>query len=729
MHFCKPFLVIAILLLPTFSISSQSRCPQPDIEKGFGAYTSIAMDCDTIASKILPKESIYVFKPKELTGTRPCLFLYPKYNNNGPTEYEELISFLVSKKYVVLYPPYKPLNFRRKEIADYTITLDAFIETVEPVRTHIDTTRLGFIGHGFGAGNLPALVKLVVEKLHWGSQGIAMHLLSPWYFHGISKRELQTFAGPVHLIVQTYDNDNINDPRMGYTLFKEINIAPQNKEFYYLYSDFKIGCRLTADFATPLGREAMGGEVNIYDTYGIDRVLDAHLKAVFEKDPKAHTFAFGTGKERTLSMGAWPDGTPVKKMIATDNPEQLLVKKPYINMWTSIRNPYVELSTFRKAFKLYMSHNFRKVRNLTRFVIKSKKVENGELPPVEVFDNPIDSGYGSPGTFTMLIDSVANTVESPHPIYFFHPREKGGPLPLIILVHGYSGPDFRYFEPLIQHMVSKGHGVLFPTYPNLPLATSEKRVAEKIVIIKGGIEAGIAQFKEHMDTTKIACMGQSFGGGMVPMVSHMMLNEKKWGNKAAFLFIMAPWYCCGITPEELQSFPSHTKMVVQVYNDDMTNDHQIAAEMFNAISILKSEKDFITLNSDEFNGVSMQANHFVPYGTKNIYGEENLLDYYGVFRTFDALADYSFNANETAKCVALGDGCKEQTFMGEWAENRPFKPAKVSDEPLAKQSPFQYFYAWDNPLNPRAPLYTEEKKKGWRILKLKEKIRKLNKKD
>lgn len=682
---------------------AQQQCTlSPDW--GFSGAGKHAVEVDTVTSRInlLQKKVLYIFSPQGVDTKVPCIFFYPQYGKENPAEYIEFINYLVSMGNVVIYPPYQNLNFRRSNIKEHTINIDVLKEMASAVREKVDTTRIGFIGHGFGGGIIPAVANMTIRKMGWGKGKTFMYLMSPWYFHGISKRELEAFPDETHLIVQIFENDNINDPQIGFTLFTTIGIPAKNKEFYVLLSDKGKDCRLKSDFTVPLGADAFGGENNILDTAGVYRLCDVCIEAVFRDNKKAHEKAFGTGKARKLATGTFADGTPVAEMVATDKPDEYITKKPYINMWKSPRNPYVDASRFRKGRRLYIGHRFDKVKKLTKFLIKKRQAEKEDPDAVvDLFDNPIDSGYGADGKFTVRIDSVDNPLSPETPVRFFHPAEIDTPLPLILLIHGYSGPDYRYFEPLINHIVSVGYTVLFPPYPNLPLVNGEERVMEKVNIVKKGIDLGLANYARYMDTTRVGVLGQSFGAGMSPCIAYMLFKEKEYGKNGALLYIMAPWYSYGITQEQLQSFPSHVKFIMQVYEDDLTNDHQMAVDIFNSINIPPEEKDYIVLHSDSFEEYTMIANHFVPYGNKNIYGEENLLDYYGVFKLFDALADYSFNNNKEAKVVALGNGSQMQTFMGEWAENRPFKPCDVSDTPKAGQNQYQYFYAWENPLNPR----------------------------
>jgi hypothetical protein len=211
--------------------------------------------------------------------------------------------------------------------------------------------------------------------------------------------------------------------------------------------------------------------------------------------------------------------------------------------------------------------------------------------------------------------------------------------------------------------------------------------------------------KNKIDTSRVAVAGQSFGGGMAPSIGYQMFLEKKWGGNGAFLFITAPWYSFDITQEKLKSFPDQVKLLMMIFDDDVTNDHQLAVDIYNTINISPEDKDFVTFYSDSSNGLTMNANHFVPYGIHYIYGEQNLLDYYGMYKFFDAMADYVFHNNKDARVTALGNGSKEQTYMGDWSETKPVKQCTVTDYPRAKHSEYEYLYAWDNNLNPRKKVY------------------------
>jgi hypothetical protein len=106
-------------------------------------------------------------------------------------------------------------------------------------------------------------------------------------------------------------------------------------------------------------------------------------------------------------------------------------------------------------------------------------------------------------------------------------------------------------------------------------------------------------------------------------------------------------------------------------------------------------------DSSSIYSYKLRADHALPFNSYDVEGEVDGLDYYGIFRYLDALAEYSFTGNLKAKKIALGNGNKIQRFMGIWPDNTPVKLCYVSDNPpMIKNSDYYHFH-WYHPLNSR----------------------------
>jgi hypothetical protein len=690
-------LCINLLALASFSFSQSNDCMlvPPD-----SLRTPYSVRVDSMTSPLWQRENVYIFRP-DTAGRFPVVFFCHTYGANDPREYKGMLEHMAGMGHVVIFSPVRRISFTRKQIFKYDMLYIGFDEAVRKYKSVIDTTRTAYVGHGYGAGAIPWLSRKNIIQNRWGLKGTFLYLLSPWYVYSIDQREMQDFPAEVKVFVEVFRDDRTNDPRIAYDIYKNMGVRPEHKAFCVLFGDARGRCRLRADHGVPLDRESFAGETNALDYYGVYKIFDALSADVFLGDTVRTLPFFAHAGARSIPMGQWADGIPVHPAVVSDSPFVYLPKGFYFNEWNGIRNPRIESSRFKKARKMYVRYYLDKIRLLVQKGGQLVRTRVADTTDLETMENPIINGYGSEGKYDVVKDSFP----SPHfpalHVYSYLPKDNGTPVPVVFFIPGYSGPDPELFGPLLRHIASKGYAVLYSPYPIIPVANSEKIVMEKHNGIEAGFEMAVNRYRARLDTTKVGYMAQSFGAGVAPYIAWKGLVEQKRGSAGAFLFLMAPWYSFGVSDEMLKQYPAHTKIIIQVYDDDAMNDHQMAVDLFNHIGIPNEEKDYITVYTDSSQGIVMHANHFVPYGTKNPYGEENLLDYYAVYRLFDALADYSFNGNLAGKKVALGNGSPEQVTMGEWPNGTPVKPLTVTDHPKAGHPELSYVFMWDNSLNPR----------------------------
>ncbi len=662
----------------------------------------IPIHSDTIRDPSSQRILLYITRP-DTAKAYPCVLFCPRFGGDDPAEYRGLIEHLARQGAVVVFPTYKANSFTRRSIEIGPRTDEIFSLVSRVVKNLADTTRIGFIGHSYGAGIIPAIAARVLDRTGWGTNGSFLYLMSPWYFPGVSIRSLSNFPASSHVLVQVFSDDNINDPRIGAYFFQMVKLPVDRKEFLVVPSPKGSG-RIKSDFQVPLSAEAFGGSDDILDSAAVYRIVDSVFAGVFGGESSARAFVFGAGTTRHLALGG--AGDTAFAMVATDTPKPYLSVLPYINPWISPRNPFVDVTPFRKARRMYVEFQQQKVVNLLSYNIDKKRRESAtDSGDVDILTNPIDTGFGADGTFSVHVDTVIDKRTAFSPAYFFRPAtDTANRRPAVILLHGYTGQDYSFFEPYISHMVSRGMAVLYPTYPKLPVASSVSRVAEKLAIARAGIDLLHKRFGALLDTSRVGVQGQSFGGGMVPAIGSYLFSKRRWGGNGAYLYLTAPWYCSGISEAELKALPQHVKMVTMVFDDDNINDHAMAVDIHHAVALPPEQKNFITLYSDSIDGMVMRADHFVPYGTGYVYGQENYLDYYGVYRFGDALAAYSFYGSAEGKAVAMGDG---KCFMGKRLDNSFVRPAGATRTPVALHPQTDYFYPWDNPLNPRKNIRRE----------------------
>ncbi|MFN0120527.1 MAG: hypothetical protein ACKV2V_08500 [Blastocatellia bacterium] len=283
---------------------------------------------------------------------------------------------------------------------------------------------------------------------------------------------------------------------------------------------------------------------------------------------------------------------------------------------------------------------------------------------------PIASGYGASGAFSVAVEKLVNPLSESTPVWIYHPAEINTPVPAIFFTHGFTRNEPELFSALITHIVSRGYAVVFSSYPSITLGSliSDNRYD----IILRGYEEAARRFPQYLDTTRAGFMGHSYGGGATPWLTYKGITEKGWGKSAAFMFMVAPYYYFRGGPREFAAFPAHVKMLTQVYEGDNLCDHRIGKELHDLINLPASEKDILMVRAEKRFGYELKAEHSELYGGD---GEEpvNGVDYYAVWRLFDALADYTFTGAADAKRIALGNGGAEQRYMGLWPDGQPVR--------------------------------------------------------
>lgn len=302
---------------------------------------------------------------------------------------------------------------------------------------------------------------------------------------------------------------------------------------------------------------------------------------------------------------------------------------------------------------------------------------------------PPPSGYGAAGSCTVATVSFPSPFWQEQQVDLFYPKNVVLPVPAIFFSHGYGGTKSVYYQEMMTHLATRGYGAVFSPYKTLG-ATHEERYN----MLFEGFKEAIHRYPHIIDSTRVGFAGHSFGGGATPAMAYRGFVEHGWGANGKCMILMAPWYVLEITQEKLTAFPRDVKLIVQLYDDDVINDHRMGIDLFVNIGIPDANKDCVFLFSDTVQGYVYTADHSVcAQNTSN--GVYDAYDIYGVFRLLDALADYAFTGDATAGRVALGNGAPEQTVMG------PFKPLFVTDKPAAAYPGNKYSMACDNLQNPR----------------------------
>lgn len=303
---------------------------------------------------------------------------------------------------------------------------------------------------------------------------------------------------------------------------------------------------------------------------------------------------------------------------------------------------------------------------LTLFVLSVSAKAEGPIPPIQ-------SGYGASGSFQVTVDKFSSPLYDNEKVQVFRPAGVTAPVPVIFFVPGFNNNDPDEYRPLINHIVSKGYALVYLPFQVVSgdISLHEKRYNT----IWAGFEEAVKRFGDSFDLTRIGFAGHSYGASALPAMMQRAVVGKGWGKNGAFIYSMAAWYVFNFGVKEYVNWPQHVKLLVQVYEDDGVCDHRMSKEIYERANLPASEKDFVMLRSERRFGYTLDAEH----GTPSTGSDENSLDYYGVYRMFDALADYAFNGSQAGKRIALGNGSAEQRFMGKWPDGQSVREMLAGD--------------------------------------------------
>lgn len=301
------------------------------------------------------------------------------------------------------------------------------------------------------------------------------------------------------------------------------------------------------------------------------------------------------------------------------------------------------------------------------------------------------TGYAAPGKISYRTETIKNPTWRRKPITVFLP-DGGGKAPVIFYSHGFGATSWENIYPdLMHYMASRGNIVVYVPYRTIGIS-----IEERYDMLWDGFTRAAKHFRSRMDLTRVGFVGHSFGGGATPMMAYKGFVEKGWGEDGRFMFIMAPWYSYKITQKQLESFPDNSNMVMQVYDQDIVNDHRMAIDIFRHNNIPAERKDFYMTRSDSRESCSINADHRTPGR-----GESPYLKRQGVFRLLGALEDYTFNGRREGGAIALGGGKFESVQMGKWKDASSFNVQQWSDSPSTNIPQSTYKYPWDSDKNPR----------------------------
>ncbi len=202
------------------------------LESGYGTFGIHAVETKTIQNSEFPARTTTLYYPKDLNKSLPTLFFYAGAGVYHADTYKGLFYFVASKGYNILFITYE--NYQLRPLP--AITRDA----INQFSSHIDKSKVGFLGHSMGAGVTFWLINQLTEL---GSDARIIFPMASGYSAFNVKTNMiphdKTIQLPdnTKMILQVYAKDYTTDIRIGIDLFLNNSIAEDNKTFMFIYGD------------------------------------------------------------------------------------------------------------------------------------------------------------------------------------------------------------------------------------------------------------------------------------------------------------------------------------------------------------------------------------------------------------------------------------------------------------------------------------------------------------
>lgn len=346
-------------------------------------------------------------------------------------------------------------------------------------------------------------------------------------------------------------------------------------------------------------------------------------------------------------------------------------------------------------------------------------------------EQPLSGPGGKSYLHSEVIKSVFKT--GPQQFWIFEPAQPvPKTAPLIVFNHGWGGTNPRIYGAWIEHIVRRGNIVIFPTYqePGKFRYHTEKVTGNAIRAVKEAIDLLNQRAKsgEHPkpDLDKFAIVGHSAGGQITANMAALAVESGLPIPKA--IMPVQPGKSWSRIPkiqlrlENMTKIHPNTLMLTVVGDQDgIARDIDAKRIFYESTQVPLTNKDFIIQVSDDHGYPPLNATHFAPTapnpqydsgveikapflrwllhrkmkqgrnvkhtneskedGYPDLESDElklNALDYYGLWKLFDALCDTAFYGKN--RPIALG-GTTEQTSMGYWSDGAPVKSMISTDTP------------------------------------------------
>lgn len=320
-YFLLIVIISSITTLPT--IASEYNGPIGPITEGYGSKGSHEVEVKYIINdNHIPMISIH--HPKNINQPVPTIFVHHGYFAELDLVYDDLLDYIASWGYAAVFVPYSALILDSE--FQYNTMYEGFLKAAREYPHIIDTSKVGFFGHSYGASSIPKISLDLFTKHRWGENGRFIYSDAPQYAQFMPQEVLETYPTDVNMITIVHDDDTVNDHRLGMDIFRNIPIPNDKKDFLISYSSVIDGYEYAANHGLCQTNDEKFDALDYYITF---RLLSALSDYTFNGNLSAKKIALGNGSQEQVNIG------PLPQLKWSDSPEPIYAQNIYV--WPCIK--------------------------------------------------------------------------------------------------------------------------------------------------------------------------------------------------------------------------------------------------------------------------------------------------------------------------------------------------------------------------------------------------------
>lgn len=263
--------------------------------------------------------------------------------------------------------------------------------------------------------------------------------------------------------------------------------------------------------------------------------------------------------------------------------------------------------------------------------------------------------------------------------------------PVVVFHHGWLAMNPGVYGAWIEHLVRRGHIVIYPRYMEVETPVPEylPNALAGIVDALGVLEMSPAHVKP--DRARFALVGHSTGG--VLSVQAAALAKSRGLPEPKAVVAVTPGEVLRTRGPDLAEFPERTLLAVVAAEHDVVTGDGDARRIYREVTAVPpARKKFVLFRTDLRGKPRLWADHLAPTAAHADFdtgdgpfrliqmggGTVNAIDREGFWKVADVTLDAGFSGRTLDDVLARGASFRR---LGYWSDGRAVIPPIITNDP------------------------------------------------